>query len=95
MAAGSQLFFRVSIEGWIALTSVVGIDWQTFTGPLVSSLGFGQYLVPIGVLQLYFWSRERPEPVSQSTVALTIVALTLLMGAGIAATTKGACLSGI
>lgn len=94
MVAGTVWFFQASVEGWVALTGGVGIDWQTFAVPFVYLLGVGKYLVPLGVLRFCFWSRERPEPVSQATVAVTIVALTLFIGVGIVAAAMGIRLPG-
>ncbi len=46
-------FFRVGLWGWVLLTGGAGIDFQTFTGPFLTFLFFGQYLVPLAVLELY------------------------------------------
>ena len=73
----------------MGVTGGIGIDWETFTGPFIYFLGFGQYLVPLIVLELYFRAQDRKEPTSQISVAITIVALTAFMGSGIFAATKG------
>ncbi len=89
MVASAVWFFRVGLMGWVMLTGGIGIDWETFTGPFVYFLGFGQYLVPLAVLELYFRARDRKEPASQLAVAVTIAVLTLYMSAGIFAATSG------
>lgn len=89
MVASAVWFFRVGLMGWTALTGGIGIDWETFTGPFIYFLGFGQYLVPLIVLELYFRARDRKEPASQIAVAVAIAALTVFMGTGIFAATKG------
>lgn len=89
MVASAVWFFRVSLMGWTSLTGGIGIDWETFTDPFVYFLGFGQYLVPLAVLELYFRVRDRQEPVGQVAVAITIGALTAFMGIGIFAATMG------
>ncbi len=89
MVASAVWLFRVSLMGWVALTGGIGIDWDTFTGPFVYFLGFGQYLVPLAVLELYFRAHDRGEPGSQLAVATVIGALTLYMGLGIVTATMG------
>ena len=89
MVASAVWFFRVGLMGWTTLTGGIGIDWETFTGPFIYFLGFGQYLVPLVVLEMYFRARDRKEPASQIAVAITITALTVFMGIGIFAATMG------
>ena len=89
MVAGAVWFFRVGLMGWATLTGGIGIDWETFTGPFIYFLGFGQYLVPLIVLELYFRAQDRKEPANQIAVATTIAGLTVFMGIGIFAATMG------
>ncbi|MEO0996843.1 MAG: DUF2306 domain-containing protein [Pseudomonadota bacterium] len=89
MVAGAVWFFRVGLMGWVTVTGGIGIDWETFTGPFIYFLSFGQYLVPLIVLELYFRARDGREPASQIAVAVTIAAFTVFMGTGIFAATMG------
>ncbi|MEM6639707.1 MAG: DUF2306 domain-containing protein [Pseudomonadota bacterium] len=47
-------FFRIGLMAWGMLTGGAGIDFETFTGPFLYFLGFGQYLVPLAMLEWYF-----------------------------------------
>lgn len=89
MVASAVWFFRVSLMGWVALTGGIGIDWETFTGPMVYFLGFAQYLVPLAVLEWYFRVQASRRPLDQVAVAITLAALTVFMGIGIVVATMG------
>lgn len=89
MVAGAVWFFRVGLMGWATVTGGIGIEWEIFTGPFIFYLGFGQYLLPLIVLELYFRVRDRKEPASQIAVAVTIAVLTVSMGNEIFAATMG------
>jgi len=60
-----------------------GFDPITFTGPFLTFISFAQYLVPLGVLELYFRARERPGAALRMGVAALLFVLTIAMGAGI------------
>jgi hypothetical protein len=48
-------FFRIGIMAWLVIHKApVGFDMKTFTGPFLTFLAFGQYLIPLGVAELYF-----------------------------------------
>lgn len=89
LVASAVWFFRVGLMGWVFMTGGIGIDWDTFTGPFIYFLSFGQYLVPLIVLELYFRTRDGRDPASQVAVAVTIAAFTVFMGTGIFAATMG------
>lgn len=79
-------FFRVGLMLWIvANQGPVGFDPKTFTGPFLTFLSFAQYLLPLGVLQLYFRAQQLRDPRGQLAMAGGLGLLTLAMGAGIAA----------
>lgn len=79
-------FFRVGLMFWIVVNQgPVGFDPKTFTGPFLTFLTFAQYLVPLGVLELYFHARQRRDPRGQLAMAAGLGMLTLAMGVGIGA----------
>ncbi|MCQ3830701.1 DUF2306 domain-containing protein [Microbulbifer elongatus] len=90
MAASAVWFFRVVLMGWAMLTGGWGIDWETFTGPFLYALGFGQYLVPLVMLQWYFHCEKR-EASQRAQIAFvsTLVPLAVFMAIGIFAATIG------
>src|SRR5579863_2723000 len=60
-----------------------GFDPVTFTGPFLTFISFAQYLVPLGVLELYLRAQERPGAALRMGVAALLFVLTLAMGAGL------------
>ena len=90
MAASAVWFFRVVLMGWAMLTGGWGIDWQSFTGPFLYALGFGQYLVPLAMLQWYFHCQKREAGQrAQLAFVSTLIPLTVFMAIGIFAATMG------
>ena len=90
MAASAVWFFRVVLMGWAMLTGGLGIDWESFTGPFLSFLGVGQYLVPLAMLQWYFHC-QKPGSSYRAQLAFvgTLIPLTVFMAIGIFAATMG------
>ena len=90
MVASAVWFFRVGLMAWVMMTGGWGIDFETFTGPFIWTLGFAQYLVPLAMLEWYFRLQAgkgtRGEAITYTTV---LVALTGLMALGIFAATMG------
>lgn len=90
MAASAVWFFRVVLMGWAMLTGGWGIDWESFTGPFLYALGFGQYLVPLAMLQWYFHcQKHEASQHAQIAFVSTLVPLTAFMAIGIVAATMG------
>ena len=86
MPQGGGWFFRVGLMFWIVANhGPVGVDPKTFTGPFITCLSFAQYLVPLGVLQLYFFAQESRNPRGRLAMAGGLLVLTLAMMGGIAA----------
>lgn len=85
LAVSGGWFFRIGLMFWIvANRGPVGFDPKTFTGPFLTFLSFAQYLVPLGVLQLYLFAQGRGAR-AQFAMAATLLVLTLAMSGGIAA----------
>lgn len=89
LAASAVWFFRVGLMSWVMFTGGVGIDWESFTGPFLYVLGFAQYLLPLAMLEWYFYCQRHPTPGVQLTFASTLFILTALMTVGIFAATMG------
>jgi hypothetical protein len=86
LAVSGGWFFRVGLMFWIVVNrGPVGFDPKTFTGPFITFLSFAQYLVPLGVLQLYFIAQDRRGSRGQLAMAGGLAVLTLAMMGGIAA----------
>ncbi len=89
LVASGVWFFRVGLMGWSALTGGIGIDWESFTGPFLYTLGFAQYLLPLAVLQWYFYCEKKATPGAHMVFSATLLGLTAFMAVGIFAATMG------
>ena len=79
-------FFRIGLTFWIMVNhGPVGFDPNTFTGPALTTIAFGQYLLPLAILQLYFYTQDRGG--SRGRIAMTggLIASTLVTAVGIVA----------
>ena len=63
-----------------------GFDPLTFTGPFLTFVSFAQTLLPLAVLELYFFAQRRPGTVRRLSMAVVLFVLTLGMATGIAVT---------
>lgn len=89
MAASAVWFFRVGMMGWVMLTGGAGVDFETFTGPFLTVLGFAQYLLPLAMLEWYFRCQARPSGAGQWLYVVTLGVLTAYMCVGIFAAAMG------
>jgi hypothetical protein len=92
MVTSSVWFLRVGFRTWGVLTGGIGIDDETFTGPFVYAWHFGQYLLPLAVLELYFRARDSANPRHHSAMAVGLFAATGLMTIGVVEAAKGSWL---
>ena len=91
LVVSASLFIRVGIFLATFLNrGPFGFDPVTFTGPYLTFVSFAQYLVPLGVLELYLHAQEHPGAARRFAVAALIFVLTLGMGTGIAVVSMAA-----
>jgi len=84
MVVSAVWFFRVIFMGWVILNGgPAGFDPQTFTGPFVSFLAFGQYLLPLLILEIYLRAKERAGTTGRFAVAGLVSISALLTGFGV------------
>ncbi len=84
LVASGVWFFRVGLMLWLLIHQrPVGFDPQTFQGPFLTALAFGESLVPLAVLEAYLWAQERGEASGRLLVAAVLVILTVGTAAGI------------
>lgn len=83
LAAGGVWFARVGLWLWMYFTGGIGIDFKTFTGPFLTFLAFGQYLIPLAVLELYLYTHKRSGTHGRLAMTAVLLALTIAMGMGI------------
>jgi tetratricopeptide (TPR) repeat protein len=84
LVASASWFFRLGFTLTLVLFGPIGFDSTTFSGPLLTFWTFAQYLLPLGVLELYLWAQDRPGALGRMATAGVLFVLTLAMGAGIA-----------
>lgn len=79
-------FFRVGLMLWIALNrGPVGFDPETFTGPVLTLLAYGQFLVPLAILELYFLAIDRGGAALRWSVGAGLALCSLATIGGVAA----------
>lgn len=84
LAVSGVWFFRVGMMAWFGIHQApVGIDVETFTGPFPTFLVFAETIIPLSILQLYFYAKENASHVVKITVSSFLILCTLLMAFGI------------
>ena len=83
LTASSVWFLRLGIYLWGFLTGGAGMDFKTFSGPALAAFHFGQYLLPLAVLELYLRARDGNNARLKTATAISLFALTILMVGGI------------
>lgn len=90
LAVSGVWFFRIGLMFWLAVNGgPAGFDMKTFTGPFLSFLAFGQYLVPLAVLELYLLVRAYGGAVAQSGMAAALLVLAMATAVGVGVATMG------
>jgi hypothetical protein len=79
MVASSVWFLRMGVYLWGLLAGGVGMDFKTFSGPVLAVWHFGQYLLPLAVLEIYLRARDGTSARFKLATATLLIALTLLM----------------
>jgi hypothetical protein len=88
LAVSGVWFFRVGLMFWIIVNQgPVGFDENTFTGPALTILGVVAYLLPQGVVQLYFRAQQGEGSHMRYAVAGGLTLLTLMIAVGVVAAT--------
>lgn len=90
MAASGVWFFRIGLMFWILVNGGPrGFDPETFTGPALTVIKAAQYVLPLLVLELYFWVSERGNTTGKWLFSALMILLTVLTGIGIFAACMG------
>jgi hypothetical protein len=89
LVASASWFIRLGFAVTLVLLGPIGFDSRTFSGPLVTFWSIAQYLLPLGVLELYLWAQDRPGALRRMATAGVLFVLTLAMGTGIALVAMG------
>lgn len=89
MAVSAVWFLRQMVFGWYLLTGGIGIDDATFSGPFPIFANFAQYLLPLAMLELYFWAQRPQNETYRGRVAVLLMGMTGLMCVGLYAVASG------
>jgi tetratricopeptide (TPR) repeat protein len=88
LVVSAAWFFRiVFFLSFVVFGGPVGFDPTTFRGPFISVMSFGQYLLPLAVLELYLRAQHRPGALRRMAMAAVLFVVTVAMGVGIFAVT--------
>jgi Predicted membrane protein (DUF2306) len=83
MVVSAVWYLRLMIFGWFVATGGVGIDVETFSGPFLNIVSFAQYLLPLAVLELYFWAQKTKNEIHCRAVAGLVLLMSLAMTVGV------------
>lgn len=90
LAMAGVWFFRIGLMFWLFINKgPVGFDPETFRGPFLVFLGFGQYVIPLVVLELYFLAQKKKNKTTQTLMSFGLLLLTGATAVGIFAATMG------
>jgi Predicted membrane protein (DUF2306) len=79
-------FFRIGLALWLVVHGKpVGFDPESFSGPFLTVLAFGQYIVPLALLEVWLRTDRHGGPRLQAAVAVMFGGLALVTFAGVAA----------
>jgi tetratricopeptide (TPR) repeat protein len=88
LVVSGSWFYRIALFlTFMIFKGPVGFDPTTFTGPLITFMGFANYLFPLAVLEIYFLAQDRPGALRRIATAGLLFVLTLGMVAGLFAAT--------
>ena len=89
LVANGVWFFRIGLMFWLmVMGGPVGFDPETFRGPFLVFLGFGQYLIPLIIYELYLKSKKT-NSFGKFSMSIVLFGCTLITAIGIFAATMG------
>lgn len=82
LVSNAQWFLRVGLFSYLMVARSLGFE-VSLGGSFFTFWTFGCYLVPLGILQLYFFAAKTSNTGMRNTIACLLVTSTLLMALGI------------
>lgn len=79
LVANAQWFLRIGMFTYFSISQMLGLGGAESFMLLWT---FGCYLVPLAMLEVYFWTQSNGRAVTKRLVACALVALALLMCLG-------------
>jgi uncharacterized membrane protein len=89
MVVSAVWFFRIGMMFWFMTTGGVGIDSETFTGPFLDFIYFGQMIVPLLFLEIYFRAQDNHAAAPKIAATLLVLLATGITAVGVFAATMG------
>ena len=90
LLVSTALFIRSGITLAAMIAAGTGtLDISALKGSVLTYLTFGQYVVPLAVLELYFWTQRSGGRAARLAMASGLVVISLITGAGVAAASIG------
>ncbi len=89
MVVSAVWFFRIGLMLWFLTTGGAGIDPETFSGPFVTFIYFGQMFVPLAFLELYFRAQDSDSATLKLSVTFLVAAAAVATAAGVFAAAMG------
>lgn len=90
LLVSAALFIRAGIVLAAMIAAGTGaFDLTALKGWVLTVMTFGQFIIPLAVLELYFWTQRRGGRAAKLAMAAGLVALSLTTGAGVAAASIG------
>ena len=84
LAVSGVWFFRIGLTFWILVNQgPVGFDPETFTGPALTTISFAQCLLPLAILQFYFYTLDNAGSRGRIVMASGLFVCTLFTAVGI------------
>lgn len=89
MVVSAVWFFRIGLMFWFMTTGGIGINPETFEGPFLTFMYFGQMAVPLLILEGYFFAQRSKNGAVKTAVAVTLIIATGATLLGTFAATMG------
>jgi tetratricopeptide (TPR) repeat protein len=84
IVVSASWFYRIGFFlSFLVFKGPIGFNPVTFTGPFLTFMAFGQYLVPLAALEIYLRTQDHPGALRRMATASMLFAVTLLMCAGL------------
>jgi hypothetical protein len=88
LVASAVWFVRVGVYGSVFLAEQFEIDFGAISSQVFGVMHIAKLVVPLGLLELYFWAQRRAGSTGRIAVASVLAAATAAMGLGIYAVTS-------
>jgi uncharacterized membrane protein len=84
LVGNGSFFFRTGVFFWLAVNhGPVGFDPDTFEGPFLTFMSIAESVLPLALLQLYFWAQKSSWQAPRYLVAAGLSLAALEVGIGV------------